>query len=145
MRYFINKNLIQKSLDETIAQKKYTEEYGRQVLALADVAVIKRGLYYRFSDFEIDYIIKPKIVDDLLIKCFSYNKERAIAFTFLNRIITTAILDGIRKIRMEKLGVTEDVFYYENMKEVMEDDSLDYDSIMDMEVVFDVITNNKKK
>ena len=93
-----DKGLIQKSVDDIIETGQYNEEYGKQVLAIVDASVKRRGLYYKYPNDDVDFIIKPKMVDDLLLKVFRYDKNKSSAYTFLVGIMTTAIIDAERKI-----------------------------------------------
>jgi len=136
-----NKKLIQLSLDKVVEEKEFNELYGEQVLALATAAVMKRGLYYRFTEFEVNYIIKPRIVDNLLLKAHLYDKDKASAYTFVQRIIQSSIQDAVRKVHAEKKGELLDVFYYDDMVRKLEEtpDELDMDSIRDLDVVFELV------
>ena len=112
----IHKRIIQKEVEETILTGKYTEGFGRICLELADVSVYKRGLYYRYNEFEIDFIIKPRIVDMLLLKVFKYEKDKnSSAYTFISLITHTAIVDAIKDIRRAERGETANVFYIEDI------------------------------
>lgn len=135
------KHLIQKGLDRVVERGEFNELYGKQVLALADSAVMKRGLYYRFTQFEVDYIIRPKIVDNLLLRAHLYDKSKSSAYSFANRVIASAIKDSIRKIRAEKKGELLDVFYYDDMVKKLKEtpDEIDLENLRDMDVVFDII------
>jgi hypothetical protein len=141
-----NKKLIQLSLDRVILEGEFNELYGKQVLALAEAAVMKRGLYYRFTEFEVNYIIKPRIVDNLLLKSHRYNKEMASAYTFVQRIIQSAIQDAVRKVHAEKKGELLDVFYYDDMVKKLEEtpDEIDLESLHEIDVVFDIVNSNLK-
>ncbi len=136
-----NKKHIQLSLDKVIETGEFNELYGKQVLALADAAVMKRGLYYRFTEFEVNYIIKPRIIDNLLLKAHLYDKSKAGAYTFVQRVIQSSIQDAVRKVHAEKKGELLDVFYYDDMVKKLEEtpDEIDLENIRDLDVVFEVV------
>jgi len=115
----LNKYIIQREVDATILSGKYTEGLGKVMLLFADVSVYKKGLNYRYNEFEVDFIIKPKIVDMLLLKVFRYNKKYSSAYTFFSLITSTAIADAIRDIRRDKHGESEGVFYIEDVKSLV--------------------------
>jgi len=112
----LNKRIIQEEVEATLKSGKYTEGLGRVILLFADVSVHKRGLNYRHNEFEVEFIIKPKIVDMLLLKVFKYNKEFASAYTFFSLITSTAIIDAISDIRRDRKGDSYGVFYIEDVK-----------------------------
>jgi len=115
----LDKKVIQKAVEETIKNGKYTEELGSVILLFAEVSVYRRGLKYRFTEFEVEFIIKPKIVDMLLLKVFKYNKEFASAYTYFSLITSTAILDAIKDTRRALKGESQGVYYIEDVsKEV---------------------------
>lgn len=115
-----DKEVIQRAVEETIKLGKYTEELGSVILLFADVTIYKRGLKYRFSEFDIDFIIKPKIVDMLLLKVFKYDKELASAYTYFSLVTSTAILASIRDTRRALKGESTDVYYIEDIsREIM--------------------------
>lgn len=121
-----NKTTIQRELDATLVSGKWTEILGEIMLEFASSSVAKRGLYYRYSEFEIDFIIKPRIVDMLLLKSFSYDKANASAYTFFSKVTHNAIIDAIKDIRRAERGDSAGVFYIEEVgKELssMQDDS----------------------
>lgn len=121
-----NKEIIQKEVEETILSGKYTERLGEIILDIAEVSVYKKGLYYRYNEFEIEFIIKPKIVDMLLLKVFRYNKDFSSAYTFFSLVTSTAIVDAIKDIRRYERGESLNVFYIDDIgKEVnrLEDSS----------------------
>lgn len=116
----LKKKVIQKEVDATVKSGVYTEGFGKVCLLMAEVSAYKRGLNYRYNEFEINYIIKPRIVDMLLLRVFRYNKAEASAYTFLSLITSNAITDAIRDIRRAERGDCNDVFYIEDIKkEVM--------------------------
>lgn len=116
----LNKKIIQKEVDATVESGVYTEGFGDVCLLIAEVSVYKRGLNYRYNEFEINYIIKPRIVDMLLLRVFKYDKAEASAYTFLSLITSNAITDAIKDIRRAERGDCKDVFYIEDIKkEVM--------------------------
>jgi hypothetical protein len=126
----LNKDLIQKAVEDTIKAGKYTEELGSVILLFADVSVYRRGLKYRFTEFDIEFIFKPKIVDMLLLKVFKYNKDFASAYTYFSMITSTAILDGIKDTRRAMKGDSSGVFYIEDVsRELSALDDDDVDSI----------------
>ena len=112
----LDKKVIQKAVEETISLGKYTEELGSVILLFAEVSVYRRGLKYRFSEFDVEFIIKPKIVDMLLLKVFKYNKDFASAYTYFSLITSTAILDAIKDTRRALKGESHGVYYIEDMK-----------------------------
>ena len=115
----LDKKVIQKAVEETIKLGRYTEELGSVILLFAEVSVYRRGLKYRFSEFDVEFIIKPKIVDMLLLKVFKYNKEFASAYTYFSLITSTAILDAIKDTRRALKGESQGVYYIEDVsKEV---------------------------
>lgn len=123
----LDKKVIQKAVEETIKNGKYTEELGAVILLFAEVSVYKRGLRYRFTEFDVEFIIKPKIVDMLLLKVFKYNKEFASAYTYFSLITSTAILDAIKDTRRALKGESQGIYYVEDMvKEIAQlDDGAD--------------------
>jgi len=112
----LNKKTIQKEVEETLKLGKYTEGLGEIILLFADVSVYKRGLLFRHNEFEIDFIIKPRIVDMLLLKVFKYNKEYASAYTFFSMVTSTAIIDAIKDIRKAEKGISTNIYYIEDIK-----------------------------
>ena len=114
------KRRIQKEVDLTVANGKYTEKLGDVILLSANMAASKRGLYYRYSQFDVDYVIKPRIVDMLLLKVFKYRKDYASAYTFFNLIISSAIKESVTSIRREKRGNSVDLFYIDDIKREVE-------------------------
>ena len=112
----LDKNIIQREVDATIDSGKYTEGLGKAILLFVDVTVFKRGLFYRYNEFEINFIIKPRMVDMLLLKVFNYKKSESSAYTYFSMVTTSAILDSIRDIRRAEKGDTNNVFYIEDMK-----------------------------
>ena len=111
----LNKRSIQKEVDITVATGKYTENLGQIILDISNISVLKKGLYYRYNEFEIEFIIKPRIVDMLLLKVFRYDKNVSSAYTFLSLITSSAILDAIRDVRKEQKGESRNVFYIEEI------------------------------
>lgn len=133
---------LQQSLNETVESGKYTETLGEYILKYADEAVYRNGLYYKFSQFDVDFIIRPRIVDDLLIKCKRYDKDKASALTFFKTVIATGIMNGIAKARAEKKAEFSDVFYYEDMlHELMQDEDV---AISEIDVIQALLTLNNK-
>jgi hypothetical protein len=122
----LDKDMIQKEVDKSLLDGKYTEGVGRIMLLLADISAQKRGLIYRYSEFEVDFIIKPRIVDMLLLKLFKYKKESASAYTFMSLITSTAILDAIRDLRRVDKGDNSNIFYIEDIGREMS--NLEYNS-----------------
>lgn len=115
----LNKASIQREVELTIKNKKYTEELGRIILLFADVSVYKRGIKYRYNEFEVEFIIKPRIVDMLLLKVWKYKKKSASAYTYFSMVTSTAIIDAVKDIRRAEKGDSTDVFYIEDiMKEL---------------------------
>lgn len=115
----LDKKVIQKAVEQTIKNGKYTEELGAVILLFAEVSVYKRGLKYRFTEFDVEFIIKPKIVDMLLLKVFKYNKDFASAYTYFSLVTTTAISDAIKDTRRALKGESQGVYYIEDVsKEV---------------------------
>lgn len=110
-----SKKTIQRELEATLESGKYTEVLGEIMLEFAISSVAKRGLYYRYSEFDIEFIIKPRIVDMLLLKSFSYNKADASAYTFFSKVTHNAILDAINDIRRAERGDSAGVFYIEDI------------------------------
>lgn len=117
----LDKNKIQKAVEETIELGEYTEELGHIILLFAELSVLRRGIRYRFTEFEVEFIIKPKIVDRLLTKVFKYEKAHASAYTYFSLITSTAILDAIKDTRRAIRGESKDVYYIEEMySEIMQ-------------------------
>ena len=112
----LDKMIIQEEVEKTIKNGKYTEGLGKVILLFADVSAHRRGLHYRFSEFEIDFIIKPRIVDSLLLKVFKYKKDRASAYAFFALITTSAITDAIKDLRKAAKWESKNIFYLEDMK-----------------------------
>jgi len=129
----LDKKVIQREVDKTVSLGKWTEELGSVILLFADVSVYRRGLKYRFTEFEVDFIIKPKIVDMLLLKVFKYNKDFASAYTYFSLITSTAILDAIKDTRRASKGDSADVYYMEDMAKALQ--SAHYDN--DKDSLFD--------
>tara|TARA_R110000796_G_scaffold31086_2_gene82671 strand:+ start:2506 stop:2934 length:429 start_codon:yes stop_codon:yes gene_type:complete len=128
----LDKKVIQKAVEETIQLGKYTEELGSVILLFAEVSVYRRGLKYRFSEFDVEFIIKPKIVDMLLLKVFKYNKDFASAYTYFSLITSTAILDAIKDTRRALKGESQGVYYVEDMlSEIKQLDTDEDDSVFD--------------
>tara|TARA_R110000744_G_C19145645_1_gene538804 strand:- start:120 stop:548 length:429 start_codon:yes stop_codon:yes gene_type:complete len=128
----LDKKVIQKAVEETISLGKYTEELGSVILLFAEVSVYRRGLKYRFSEFDVEFIIKPKIVDMLLLKVFKYNKDFASAYTYFSLITSTAILDAIKDTRRALKGESQGVYYVEDMlSEIKQLDTDEDDSVFD--------------
>lgn len=124
----LKKKVIQREVDATIESGAYTDGFGKICLLIAEVSIHKRGLNYRYNEFEVNYIIKPRIVDMLLLRIFKYNKAEASAYTFISLITSNAITDAIRDIRRAERGESKDVFYIEDVKkEVMRIQSSDGD------------------
>lgn len=117
----INKDLIQKEVEATLLQGKYTEGLGHMILLFADVSVYKRGIYYRYNEFEVEFIIKPKIVDMLLLKVFKYNNKFASAYTFFSMVTATAIIDAIKDVRRAEKGESKNVFYIDDVQKELRD------------------------
>ena len=128
----LDKKVIQKAVEETIQLGKYTEELGSVILLFAEVSVYRRGLKYRFSEFDVEFIIKPKIVDMLLLKVFKYNKDFASAYTYFSLITSTAILDAIKDTRRALKGESQGVYYVEDMlSEIKQLNTDEDDSVFD--------------
>tara|TARA_R110000803_G_scaffold154286_1_gene219053 strand:- start:4280 stop:4708 length:429 start_codon:yes stop_codon:yes gene_type:complete len=128
----LDKKVIQKAVEETIKNGKYTEELGSVILLFAEVSVFRRGLKYRFSEFDVEFIIKPKIVDMLLLKVFKYNKDFASAYTYFSLITSTAILDAIKDVRRALKGESHGVYYIEDMtKEITQLDDCGEDNVFE--------------
>lgn len=121
----LNKKVIQKEVDDTLLDMKYTEGLGKVILLFADVSVYKRGIKYRYNEFEVDYIIKPRIVDMLLLKVYKYDKDVSSAYTFFSMITSTAIIDAIKDIRRAEKGESSNVFYIDDMQKELK--SIIYD------------------
>ena len=115
----LNKKIIQVEVEKTLENKKYTEGLGKVILLFADVSVNKRGIRYRFSEFEVDFIIKPRIVDMLLLKVFKYEKSSASAYTFFSLITSSAINRAIRDVRLAERGESKNIFYIEDVQKEM--------------------------
>lgn len=116
----LNKRIIQKEVEATLRLGEYTDGLGEVILLFADVSAHKRGLNYRYNEFEVNYIIKPRIVDMLLLRVFKYNKDSASAYTFFSLITSNAITDAISDIRRAENGEYNNVYYIEDIKsEVM--------------------------
>ena len=109
---------LQEALDEVVEKGMYTKEIAEHILEMTDTVAKKKGLYYKYTQFEVDFIIKPRIIDDLLIKCMRYKKEVGSAKTFMNIIISTAIVEGQRSVRRERSGNFSDVYYYEDIQKI---------------------------
>jgi len=128
----LDKKVIQEAVEETIKLGRYTEELGSVILLFAEVSVYRRGLKYRFSEFDVEFIIKPKIVDMLLLKVFKYNKDFASAYTYFSLITSTAILDAIKDTRRALKGDSYGVYYIEDMsKEIAQLDNGEESSVFD--------------
>jgi len=112
----LNKKIIQREVDATIKDSKYTEGLGEVILLMAEISVHKRGLNYRYSEFEVEFVIKPRIVDMLLLKVFKYDKAYASAYTFFSLITSTAIIDAIKDIKGAVYGNVVDMYYLEDIK-----------------------------
>jgi len=111
----LNKKIIQNEVEKTLTDRKYTEGLGKAILLFADVSVYKRGIKYRYNDFEVEFIIKPRIVDMLLLKVWRYEKDSASAYTYFSMVTSTAIIDSVKDIRRAEKGESKDVFYIEDI------------------------------
>ena len=100
----IDTKKMQSSLDEVVATGVFNNTYGREVLNLIDATIRRSSLYNRFSDFELQYIIVPKMTDYLLLKAFKYNKSRATAHTFMSTVVHNALSDGISDVYRARRG-----------------------------------------
>lgn len=112
----LNKRVIQKEVDATLESGVYTEGFGEVCLLMAEVSAHKRGLNYRYNEFEVNFIIKPRIVDMLLLRIFKYDKDEASAYTFCSLITSNAITDAIKDIRRASKGESDNVYYIEDIK-----------------------------
>lgn len=112
----LNKKIIQQEVEATLLQEKYTEGLGRVILLFAEISVLKRGVKFRYNEFEVEYIIKPRIVDMLLLKVFKYDQKYASAYTFFSMITSTAIIDAIKDIRRAERGESKNVFYIDDVQ-----------------------------
>jgi len=111
----LDKQVIQNEVELTLLNKKYTEKLGEVILLFADVSVNKRGIRYRYNEFEVDFIIKPRIVDMLLLKVFNYKKASASAYTYFSLVTSSAINDAIRDVRAAERGESKNIFYIEDV------------------------------
>lgn len=111
----LNKAIIQKEVEATLKCGKYTEGLGKVILLFAEVSVYKRGIKFRHTEFEVEYIIKPRIVDMLLLKVWKYKKRSASAYTFFSLITSNAIIDAVKDIRKAERGESCDIFYIEDV------------------------------
>ena len=111
----LDKEVIQKAVEDTVRLGRYTEELGAVILLFAEVSVYRRGLNYRFSEFDVEFIIKPKIVDTLLVKVFNYNKDFASAYTYFSLITSSAIIKAIKDVRRALKGESQGIYYVEDM------------------------------
>jgi len=112
----LNKRIIQEEVELTLELGKYTEKLGECILLFADVSAHKRGLNFRYTTFEVDFILKPRIVDMLLLKLWKYRKEEASAYTFFSLITSNAIQDAINDIRRAERGEFNNVYYIDDVK-----------------------------
>ena len=95
---------MQMSLTLVVVTKQFNEMYGKEVLKLIDLTIRKSMLFNRFSEFEVNFILQPKMVDYLLLKAKKYNKDRASAHTFMTSVIHTALSDGISDVYKARRG-----------------------------------------
>ena len=95
---------MQSSLTLITITKAYNEVYGEEVLKLIDLTIRKSALFNRFSEFEVNFILQPKMVDYLLLKAIKYNSKRASAYTFMTSVIQTALSDGISDVYKARRG-----------------------------------------
>lgn len=100
----MNKKKLQAGLDLIVATGEFNEDYGREVLKLVEITARRRGFYSKFSEFEVEFILKPTIVDYLLMKAKKYDKSKSKAQTFIANVIESAISDGISKVYQDRRG-----------------------------------------
>lgn len=112
----ISKVALQRELEATLEEGKYTEKLGELIMIFADVTVHKKGLNFRFTRFEVDFIIRPKIVDMLLIKTFGYRKNEGSAYAFFNLVTKRAIDIAIKAVNSDRKGNYHGVYYIEDVK-----------------------------
>jgi len=127
----IDKKMLQIAVDLAIKEDRYNEPLGQCILDFAETSVYKRGLVYRYSEFDVDFIIKPKIVDKLLLSIFRYDKAKATAYTFFSMITSNAIVEAIKDIRRAEKGESCGVFYIDDVKrEVAKIESAEYEFVV---------------
>lgn len=130
----LNKKKLQDAVDRVVASNSYNEDFGRFVLIFAEASVVKRGLFYRYNEFDIEFVIKPRIVDMLLLKIFKYDKKMASAYTFCSLITTNAILNAIKDLRRAEKGESTNVFYIEDLEHEIQ--FIEEEAVRDIDYAF---------
>lgn len=129
---------LQEALDLAVETGEYNEDLGKYILDICDDITKKMGLAYRYTEFEVNFILKPRIVDDLLIKTFRYRKSESAANTFMRTVALSGVRHGIDKIRKEKKAEYADVFYYEKMKDKLHEDD-DESHLWSLDVIAELL------
>ena len=133
------KTTLQEALDLAVETKKYSEELGKHILNIEAEVTKKLGIRYRFTSFEVDFIIRPRIVDDMLIKCFKYDKTTGGARTFMSMVAISGANNGVRQVRREKKAEFSDVFYYESMVNKIKEEEDDDSQLWDIDVISELL------
>ena len=139
-----NKLLMQKYLDMVVKEKAFNEGYGLFVLKYVNHYMVTNAIHKKYDSFDLEYILKPYLVDRLLLKAKNYNKDISEALTFITRICDNALVDGIRKIKKTKGRDSAEIFYTDEMyKFDFQEDTKEEMSLIEAPEV--MINNLKKK
>jgi hypothetical protein len=136
------KAMMQRYLDLIIRERKFNNGYGTLILKYVNHFVVKHHIHRRYSEFEIEYVIKPYMVDRLLLKAKNYNKETSEAMTFVKRVCDNSLRDAIRAVNKMKGDDYTEVFYTDEMFRF--DFREDYQDEMNMIEAPEIIITNLK-
>lgn len=142
MEHYCKLNL-QEALDLAVNTKEYNEDLGKHILNIEAEVTKHLGIYYRYTEFEVDFIIRPRIVDDMLIKCFKYDKTTGGARTFLHMVAVSGAHNGVRAARREKQAEFDDIFYYESMQKKLKEEEDDDSALWDINVISELLNKDK--
>jgi hypothetical protein len=93
-------------------QGKYGNLYGKLILSYVEKTLLSSGVYSLHTDFEIDFIIKDRIIERLLTNAFYYDKDKMSAKTFVTMIFANELSDAKKAVNRFRTHRTEGVFSY---------------------------------
>ena len=135
--------LLQRELDTVVETGLYTEKFGEQVLAFVDKVVGGSNIATDMDSFEIEEIIRPRIMMALLERAFAYDKDSQQADYYMGMIANHALFEARNAVYKERRGI-ESAFSIDDEHAFDMEDTEDVEAVRSI-LVISVTGTSKKK